>query len=400
MPTKKKPESRADSTGAEELGGKTGGSSALDQYFSKVNCRAGEVIFKDGDPGTGAYRVLEGELEVIKAGERGEVVLARLGPGAVFGEMSLIDRWPRSATVRAATDVSLLYIDARSYEQELSRSSRIIRELVGVFSARLRDADKTVVHLTDEKIKEHGVAELSRKELALINHIARAGAYLQNIFEWEEACEFIRKSLLALGFRQLKLRSTDAKPGFRDLVTLTAEEEEGDRYELQFHGGSRCGLLSLLAPPGKLKERYREILLVYNSLLSSCLAKSETYAALLSISNQVEQYISSTRIQEVFKDFKNSMENFSCRCMDRLVAIPERLEGGEKIEDIAFELTTEFQEIDRLSQEVELIRKVFDNILRIIAGQLLTESGDYDKQIDKRGDQKAVDDILSSEGRL
>ena len=64
---------------------------------------AGDVIFSQGDAGTSMYIVVEGEVDV-SYDERRSV---RLGVGESFGEMSLIDKRPRSATVTAATDVTL-----------------------------------------------------------------------------------------------------------------------------------------------------------------------------------------------------------------------------------------------------------------------------------------------------
>jgi hypothetical protein len=73
---------------------------------SQVRFRPGEVIFRQGDHGDLVYTIVRGEVEVIREEENGdERLLARMGPGEYFGEMALISDAPRTATVRALTDV-------------------------------------------------------------------------------------------------------------------------------------------------------------------------------------------------------------------------------------------------------------------------------------------------------
>src|SRR5262245_58936747 len=64
--------------------------------------RANEIVFDEGDPAREFYVILQGEVEVFKVLERGaEARLATLTPGHWFGEMSVLDVQPRSASVRA-----------------------------------------------------------------------------------------------------------------------------------------------------------------------------------------------------------------------------------------------------------------------------------------------------------
>ena len=71
-------------------------------YYAWDNREAGEMVVEEGDTSTQMFVVIAGELEVIKKGESGgDVRVAVLGPGDWFGEMSIIDVQPRSASVRA-----------------------------------------------------------------------------------------------------------------------------------------------------------------------------------------------------------------------------------------------------------------------------------------------------------
>ena len=71
---------------------------------------AGKELFREGDPGDGLFLVVAGEIDIVKRGPRGERSLARLGPGGVLGEMSLITTEPRSATGRALADSRVLHV--------------------------------------------------------------------------------------------------------------------------------------------------------------------------------------------------------------------------------------------------------------------------------------------------
>lgn len=64
----------------------------------------GEIIFREGEDSSEAYRLLSGDVEISIATDSGPKTLARLSPGVFFGEMSLIDDKPRSATATALTD--------------------------------------------------------------------------------------------------------------------------------------------------------------------------------------------------------------------------------------------------------------------------------------------------------
>src|SRR6516225_809134 len=70
---------------------------------------AGEAVFREGDPAREMYVLIDGEMEVLKKSRRGrDQRVAVLGPNDSFGEMSIIDMQPRSATVRAVAPSRVL----------------------------------------------------------------------------------------------------------------------------------------------------------------------------------------------------------------------------------------------------------------------------------------------------
>jgi len=100
--------------------------------------RAGTILTREGASGGIAYILASGRAEVERHGRR----LAVLGPGDVVGELSLIDGQPRSATVRALTDLEVLQIDRRDLSRLLQSTPGVRRNLLAVLAARIRHADR------------------------------------------------------------------------------------------------------------------------------------------------------------------------------------------------------------------------------------------------------------------
>lgn len=96
------------------------------RYCSFLEATAGETIVTEGAREAFLCVVVEGELEVVKRDSSGSLqVLARLGRGTTFGEMSLLDGEPRSATVTARTDAVLLTISAKDLELLVNDKPRL-----------------------------------------------------------------------------------------------------------------------------------------------------------------------------------------------------------------------------------------------------------------------------------
>jgi CRP/FNR family cyclic AMP-dependent transcriptional regulator len=103
----------------------------------EVKEEAGTVLTKQGGLGQEFLLILEGGARV----ERDGTVIARLGPGDFFGEMSLIDGLPRSASVIAESPSVLLVIQSRSFRSLLDAVPELQRKLLVTLCARLRAAD-------------------------------------------------------------------------------------------------------------------------------------------------------------------------------------------------------------------------------------------------------------------
>jgi CRP-like cAMP-binding protein len=99
---------------------------------------AGQTVFSQGDLGTSLYLILGGEVGVMRESP-GEAAreLARLRAGAFFGEMALITNQPRTATVKAASDATLLEVSRKAVRGLIEREPRVLKLLMRFFRARL-----------------------------------------------------------------------------------------------------------------------------------------------------------------------------------------------------------------------------------------------------------------------
>lgn len=103
----------------------------------------GADIVREGDDGNTLFVMLSGQARVHRAGAAGEdVELARLGPGGFFGEMSLLDGQPRSATVRATTDVRCALLPRWALESLIRANPLIAMQMLAVLSIRLRAVER------------------------------------------------------------------------------------------------------------------------------------------------------------------------------------------------------------------------------------------------------------------
>jgi CRP-like cAMP-binding protein len=98
----------------------------------------GAEIVRQGEEGLSLYIVLEGEVRVQRAGPGGDLDLASIGPGGFFGEMTLLDGEPRSATVRAVTPVRCALLPRWGLEATIRHNPSVAMEMLSVLSRRLR----------------------------------------------------------------------------------------------------------------------------------------------------------------------------------------------------------------------------------------------------------------------
>lgn len=99
----------------------------------------GAPLMREGEEGGNAFMIEHGQVEVSKTIDGRKVVLNTLGPGAIVGEMALIDKAPRMATVTAISNTVALPIDRRVFDKILSDAPPVLRALVLAYTAHLRN---------------------------------------------------------------------------------------------------------------------------------------------------------------------------------------------------------------------------------------------------------------------
>jgi CRP/FNR family transcriptional regulator, cyclic AMP receptor protein len=133
-------------------------------------CRldAGDRLFSAGDACDGCYRLEHGLLKVVITSHWGEErILALLGPGEIAGELSIVDRQPRSASVIAVKDCELSFISQKNFDECTKQNPDTYRYLVNVLASRLRETDQAVAADTFLTVK----ARLARAFLELSEYL-------------------------------------------------------------------------------------------------------------------------------------------------------------------------------------------------------------------------------------
>ena len=110
---------------------------AIAAAVDELEVEAGRVLVTEGEVGKEAFVIVEGEATVTRGGE----TLNTIGPGQPFGEMALVDRSPRNATVTASTPMRLLVIGQREFVGLMDASPGFTRSILAALAARLRAKD-------------------------------------------------------------------------------------------------------------------------------------------------------------------------------------------------------------------------------------------------------------------
>ena len=107
-----------------------------------VEFEAGQYVFEEGDLGTDMYIVQKGQVAILKRFRGEEKQLALLSRGDFFGEMSVLEDLPRTASAKAVVDCRLLEISGSTFDQMLRKNPEIAVRMMRKLSGRLRDTDQ------------------------------------------------------------------------------------------------------------------------------------------------------------------------------------------------------------------------------------------------------------------
>ncbi len=116
-----------------------------------IRLQPGETVFEEGAPGDAWYAVYRGEVDVLKKSANGEDKIRTLGPGACFGEIAVLDGSPRSATVRANTELTAFRFPRDAFlellQQEHLVAYKLVKHMALMFAKTIRDYSETLSNL-------------------------------------------------------------------------------------------------------------------------------------------------------------------------------------------------------------------------------------------------------------
>jgi len=118
---------------------------SLRASMDTVKIAKGSILFKEGDDGEHVYIIIDGKLKLgTSSGDGRENLLSILGPGEMFGELSLFDPGPRTSTATAVTDAKLLSLSHEKVIPWLRENPEVSLQLLTRLSQRLRRTNEAV----------------------------------------------------------------------------------------------------------------------------------------------------------------------------------------------------------------------------------------------------------------
>jgi CRP-like cAMP-binding protein len=116
--------------------------SALAGSVQTLRFAAGEILVREGEDATSFMVLCGGEADVVRGlDDETELLIGRLAEGDFFGEMALLDGFPRSASVRAATDCECMVLGRKDFAALLHADTAVALAILPVLSRRLRECE-------------------------------------------------------------------------------------------------------------------------------------------------------------------------------------------------------------------------------------------------------------------
>ena len=167
---------------------------SLGSSMSETRLNRGEVLFREGDTGDRLYVVTEGKIKLGRTSVDGrENLLAILGPGQMFGELSLFDPGPRSATATAVTDARMQTLGHDELSRWLDTRPDVARGLLNQLAGRLRRANDVVADLVFSDVPGRvakALLDLSRR----FGRTADDGIHVHHDLTQEELAQLVGAS--------------------------------------------------------------------------------------------------------------------------------------------------------------------------------------------------------------
>jgi putative two-component system response regulator len=136
---------------------------------------AGETVFEEGSPGDCMHLVVSGALEVRRREGVEQYVLAHVVPGHAFGELAVLDRTPRTATVVAVEDSETVRIGAAELDRVLASHPEAVRRMLGVLARLLIEEKELVIRdnwMLERRVRER-TQDLRNSQLEIVHRLGQ-----------------------------------------------------------------------------------------------------------------------------------------------------------------------------------------------------------------------------------
>lgn len=124
--------------------------------------KAGDLVFKECDAGDAWFVLYRGAVEVLKQGAKGENKIAELGPKACFGEISILDGSPRSATIRAVEDSVVLRVRRDTFADLIDNDHLVAYKLLHQMAILLAERQRGTTSKLSDLLNEAEMMEVRK----------------------------------------------------------------------------------------------------------------------------------------------------------------------------------------------------------------------------------------------
>jgi CRP-like cAMP-binding protein len=167
---------------------------ALRSSMVEMDLKRGETLFSEGDPGDRLYVIVEGKIKLGTTSNDGrESLLAVLGPGEMFGELSLFDPGPRTATATALTETTVLGLGHEALGPWLTGRPGVAESLLKALAQRLRRTNENLSDLVFSDVPGRvakALIELSEK----FGEHRNSGIFVEHDLTQEELAQLVGAS--------------------------------------------------------------------------------------------------------------------------------------------------------------------------------------------------------------